>query len=120
MRWLCLCIICFYICKGLGEPCSEDGEECIALRFCPFDDGEKPDRNKFCGDPGFLRYCCNSKEKQQAGVRSKSSEGATEVTLSFFFGFAKLNWPSFVFGEKGSKISVSVELTNSRAVIGFI
>ena len=41
MRWLCLCIICLYICKGLGEPCSEDGEECIALRFCPFNEGEK-------------------------------------------------------------------------------
>ena len=35
------------------------GEECMGLRFCPSEEVETLDRNKFCGDPGFLRYCCS-------------------------------------------------------------
>ena len=34
------------------------GKECIALRFCPSDEVESLDPEKFCGDPGFYRYCC--------------------------------------------------------------
>ena len=61
----------------------------MGLRFCPSEEVETLDRSKFCGDPGFLRYCCSpqnrefpqelkepedSKEQEEEGRCSKNSD----------------------------------------------
>merc|ERR1712130_281226 len=80
MRWIC--ILFLYICNGFGEECNEDDEECILMRFCPFGEGEKPDRNKFCGAPGFLRYCCSTKEKKSANQEVLIQNPKDEVSAT--------------------------------------
>ena len=38
--------------------CPPD-KECMAIRFCPRQEVKRLDPERFCGDPGFYRYCCS-------------------------------------------------------------
>jgi len=84
MRGECQSLVIFYAILGIVLSNCSESEECAPLRFCAaLKNGEvKLNRDKFCGPPGFLRYCCPSqnepKEVEVEIQADKTSEGNVE------------------------------------------
>ena len=91
MRGECQSLVIFYAILGIVQSNCSESEECAPLRFCAaLKNGEvKLNRDKFCGPPGFLRYCCPSQKKTDSSQNEpkeveieiqgdKTSEGSVE------------------------------------------
>ena len=53
----------------------------MGLRFCPSEEVETLDKSKFCGDPGFLRYCCSPQQREFPQEPKEEEEPNEQVKL---------------------------------------